>query len=329
MVCCQYITDKMVDERNFRSQFYEKVGLREVEEKRAVEALLKEQPMNERKFANFAQRSIVPATNRTAVWKFLLGITPRYAESQEYVGQQQTLMFEELWRALKSLGLGNVATLGEETVNGHDSLGNAGNTKFASGSKPWSDVPLPEHYLLMWLMSEAKLLFDIRQQLRTKQNQHFIAIARKVSCFFDTPVDIYHVCASIWSLLLKNEQAILDAIQDAIGMLRKENDYLHLHLFKMGLFSSSLLKHQCFSLFCDIFPETAIEKILDKIFAGAFRVLSFVIVAMLVHQRRPLIATSSVEGVRNVISNIRKEEAEIIVTSALDHWLKVGVVKRG
>ncbi|XP_071533962.1 TBC1 domain family member 7 isoform X1 [Panulirus ornatus] len=317
----------MSDEKNFRSQFYEKVGLREVEEKRAVEALLKEKPLDEKKFASFCQRSIVPAAYRILVWKLLLHITPRYAESQDYVRHQQTLMYDELWHTLKSLGLVNLVDKGTEYLNDHYHPIMDG-VQIANENKAGLETPVPEHYLLMWLISEAKLLHNPRDQLKLTECQQFLAVVKKISSFFDNPVDIFQVCSSIWSLLLKNQQAISDALQEAIGMLRKENDILHHHLLKLGLFSSNLLMNLCLSLYCDIFPETAIEKILDKVIAGAFRVLAFVTVSLLLQLRQPLASVSTVSGVRSVLSQIRKEEAEILVTSALDQWLKVGIVKR-
>ena len=310
----------MADEKNFRSQFYGKVGLLEVEEKRAVEALLKETPLNGKKFAHFAQRSIVPAAYRNLVWKLLLGITPRYAESQDYVTQQQTLMYEELWCALKALRLTSIS-IELDGINGHDGYvaPDSKNCHVLTTSCP--ETPYPEHYVLMWLMSEAKLLYNPRQQLMSKENLQFISIAKKVSNFFDSPVEVYHVCSSLWSFILKNQGPISDAVQEAIGMLKKEHDVYHLHLLKLGIFTSTLLYDQCVSLFCDIFPESAVEKILDKVLAKSFRILSFVVVALLVHLRRSVASVTTVEGVRNLMFQIRKEEADLIITSALDQWV--------
>ncbi|XP_068241516.1 TBC1 domain family member 7 [Palaemon carinicauda] len=309
----------MGDEKNFRSQFYGKVGLLEVEEKRAIEALLRETPLNGKEFSNFARRSIVPVAYKNLVWKLMLGITPRYAESQDYVTQQQAYTFEELWCALKALRLTNIS-LGIDGMNGHETYIVADSRKVNTGTKTHPETPYPEHHVLMWLMSEAKLLYNPRQQLMSKENQHFISIARKVSSFFDNPVEIYHVCSALWALILKNQASIVDAVQEAIGVLRKEHDVYHLHLLKAGLFSSSLLFDHCFCLFCDIFPESAIEKILDKVIAKAFRILSFVTVALLVHLRRSIASVYSVEGIRSLMCQIRKEEADVIVTAALELW---------
>ncbi|XP_042208522.1 TBC1 domain family member 7-like [Homarus americanus] len=308
----------MGDEKNFRSQFYGKVGLREIEDKRAVEALLKEQPLDEKKFAHFCQRSVVPGAYRILVWKLLLRISPRYAESQDYVQQQQTLMFEELFGTLKGVGNAYIAIMGND-INDHC---------LPDYYKGYQEAPVAEQYLVMWLIREGKLLYNSREQFKEKECQHFLTIVKKISCFFDNPVDIFLVCSSVYSLLLKNENNIADAVQDAIGMLRKENDILHRHLLKLGLFNSSYLVSLCMSLFCDIFPETAIEKIMDKVIAGAFRVFAFVIFSLLMYFKQHLSSVSTVEGVKSAISLLRKEEAEILVNSALEQWLKIGMIKR-
>lgn len=63
----------MADERNFRTYYYEKFGFRTVEEKRSIEILLKEQPLNVEKLFQFCWRFPVPSMYRVLVWKFLLG----------------------------------------------------------------------------------------------------------------------------------------------------------------------------------------------------------------------------------------------------------------
>lgn len=316
----------MGDERNFRSQFYGKVGLREVEDKRTVETYLKEQPLDEKKFAHFCHRSVVPGAYRFLVWKLLLHVTPRYAESQDYVMQQQTLLFDDMWHILKTLKLENVVVVRNDNTSDLSLPVDDVTVKMVIKSE--DEAPTPENYLLMWLISKAKLLYDIRKQLKKSECQHFLQIAKKISCLCDNPVEIFHVCSSLYSLLLKNHAVITDAVMEAIGMLRKENASLHYHLMKIELFTSSLLLDLCLSVFCDIFPETAVEKILDKVIAGAFRVFAFVTYSLLVHLKQPLASVSSVKGIMSILYTIRKEEAEILVNSALDQWLKIVVMKR-
>lgn len=61
------------DERNFRSAYYEKVGFRSVEEKKSLEILLKDKPLDKSKLRQFCLRFSVPSTYRNLLWKLLLG----------------------------------------------------------------------------------------------------------------------------------------------------------------------------------------------------------------------------------------------------------------
>lgn len=68
------ITNKMsLDERNFRSTYYEKVGFRSVEEKKSLEILLKDRHLDRTKLKQFCLRFSVPGSHRNLVWKLLLG----------------------------------------------------------------------------------------------------------------------------------------------------------------------------------------------------------------------------------------------------------------
>jgi len=314
-----------MDERNFRRQFYTKVGLHEAEEKRALESLFKEQPLDKNKFSHFSSRSIVPGAYRILVWKLLLGVTPQYAESQDYVHRQQVLIFEDLWQVLKTLNLGNShSSEGSNGISQDPSLyGTFERNRFVSESQN----PDGEHYVLMWLISKTKLLYNPHQQLKTRENRGFINIARKLSAFFDNPVDVYHVSTALWDHLLRHKKMIEDILQDSIGMLRKENVMLHYHLFRIGLFSSTILLDECLALFSEIIPNAAFGKIVDKVIAGCFKVLSFVVVTMLDHHSQELSSVRTVEGVRNVLSQTKKEDGDRIINSAIDQWHKIGTMK--
>lgn len=61
------------DDRNFRSAYYEKVGCRSVEEKKSLEILLKEKPLNRLKLKQFCLSYTVPAVYRNLLWNLLLG----------------------------------------------------------------------------------------------------------------------------------------------------------------------------------------------------------------------------------------------------------------
>ncbi|CAL4110680.1 unnamed protein product [Meganyctiphanes norvegica] len=315
----------MGDGRNFRRQFYTKVGLHEAEEKRALESLFKEQPLDKNKFSHFSSRSVVPSSYRILVWKLLLGITPQYAESQDYVHRQHVLIFEDLWQVLRTLNLANSHTAeGSNGIMQDPSLyGTYERNRFVSESQN----PDGEHYVLMWLISKTQLLYNPQQRLKTRENRGFVSIARKLSAFFDNPVDVFHMSSALWDHLLRNRKIIEDVLQDSIGMLRKENVMLHYHLFRLGLFSSTILLDECLALFSEIIPNIAFGKIVDKVIAGCFKVLSFVVVAMLDHHSQELSTVRTVEGIRNVLSQTKKEDGDRIINSAIDQWHKIGAIK--
>lgn len=315
----------MGDERNFRRQFYTKVGLHEAEEKRALESLFKEQPLDKSKFSHFSSRSVVPGAYRILVWKLLLGITPRYAESQDYVHRQQVLIFEDLWQVLKTLNLNNSHTTeGSNGITQDPSLyGTYERNRFTSESQN----PDGEHYVLMWLISKTQILYNPHQQLKTRENRGFVNIARKLSALFDNPVDVFHVSAALWDHLLKNKKMIENILQDSVGLLRKENAMLHHHLLRVGVFRSTILLDECLGLFSDIISNTAFGKIVDKIIAGCFKVFSYVIVILIDHHNQELSTVRSVEEIRNIFRQTKKEDGDRIINAAIDQWHKVGAIK--
>lgn len=79
-----------MDERNFRSSYYEKVGFRNVEEKKSLEILLKEKPLDKIKLKQFCLRFTVPIGYRTLLWKLLLNVTPRYCSNLDFISKQRT-----------------------------------------------------------------------------------------------------------------------------------------------------------------------------------------------------------------------------------------------
>ena len=63
----------MADERNFRSTYYEKVGCRSVEEKKSLNILLKDKPLNKIKLKRFCLSFTVPIAQRALLWNLILG----------------------------------------------------------------------------------------------------------------------------------------------------------------------------------------------------------------------------------------------------------------
>lgn len=74
----------MEDARNFRSSYYEKVGCRSVEEKKSLEILLKENPVNLPKLKQFLKLFAVPSIHRTLLYEIVLSVYPIYMDSKEW-----------------------------------------------------------------------------------------------------------------------------------------------------------------------------------------------------------------------------------------------------
>lgn len=129
----------MIDERNFRSSYYEKVGFRSVEEKKSLEMLLRDRPYDKAKLKQFCLRFTVPTMYRTLVWKILFGIIPVYEENREFVMIQRTQEFHDLKRALKS------AKVTDETT------------------KP------AQIFVMMWLLRSKRAKIDITLQLENQK----------------------------------------------------------------------------------------------------------------------------------------------------------------
>ncbi|XP_016108109.1 TBC1 domain family member 7 isoform X3 [Sinocyclocheilus grahami] len=70
-------------QRNFRSAYYEKVGFRGVEEKKSLEILLKDNPLDVEKLSTFSQRFPLPSMYRIHVWKVLLGLMVFFQDDED------------------------------------------------------------------------------------------------------------------------------------------------------------------------------------------------------------------------------------------------------
>lgn len=113
------------------------VGFRSVEEKKSLEILLKDRPYDKAKLKYFCLRFTVPVIHRNFVWKLLLGITPIYTESDEFIAKQRKMEFHDLRGALNKTKIVN------ETTKPH------------------------QVYLTMWLLRTRRAKIEMTTQLET------------------------------------------------------------------------------------------------------------------------------------------------------------------
>ncbi|XP_013782701.1 TBC1 domain family member 7-like [Limulus polyphemus] len=123
--------------RNFRSYYYDKVGFRGVEEKKSLEMLLKDKPIDLAKLLKFCVCFSLPAMYREYVWKLLLDILPTNPESQKFVTDVQREQFNDLYHALEVM----------RKVN--------------------ENTPLPEVVAQMFLLEEGNFWLDQEQQVNS------------------------------------------------------------------------------------------------------------------------------------------------------------------
>ncbi|XP_064603429.1 TBC1 domain family member 7-like [Liolophura sinensis] len=286
----------MADERNFRTYYYEKFGVRTVEEKRSIEILLKEQPLNIEKLFQFCWRFPVPSMYRVLVWKFLLGILPSNQSSQEFVWKQRKQQYEDLLHAVRVLG----------RVNSH--------------------TPLSEVFLKMYLVEEGALQFQEDIMLSKDNNKAFMAMAEAVSKIEDDPVSSYWITTRFFRHFDKFKDSLLTLPLKTEQYLQKEDSHhkLYDHLHKYKVFSSIPVSAWFHCCFAGILPETSFEKIWDKVLGGSCMILVFVAVAIFMTFHRPLLSMTRTEDMVNYLRKISEDTGDILVNKAIDLWQKYG-----
>ncbi|KFM76007.1 TBC1 domain family member 7, partial [Stegodyphus mimosarum] len=92
------MTDKS---RNFRSAYYDKVGFRGVEEKKSLEILINEKPMDKAKLSKFCLRFTLPSIYREYVWKILLDVISVNAATHDSIMKIRQVHYMQLKHSLE------------------------------------------------------------------------------------------------------------------------------------------------------------------------------------------------------------------------------------
>lgn len=145
--------------RNFRSTFIFKLGCRGVEERKSLEILLEEKPLNLMKLKQFCLRFNCPGAHRSFLWKILLGITPVYANSNDNIKTQRQMVFDDLLHTLKIM---QIVT---------------------------DDKPKARIFYAMWLLENKKLFLGRNIYVITNFNVIFIYV--NVDCIFQKEDSVF------------------------------------------------------------------------------------------------------------------------------------------
>lgn len=231
------------DERNFRSAYYEKVGFRSVEEKKSLEILLKDKPLDRGKLKQFCIRFSVPGTYRNLVWKlllgtiqyfstellirpFIVGVVHVHTECHGFIMDQRKQEYNDLLRALNVL-------------------------KVIDQNTPKSQL-----FLFMWVLQSGNFTLEVN----LFHEKGFLPIVQSFIQFFDDDVDIYWLARSFYNNVKKFEHEIPKLVECSHNLLEKEDAAYHKLLVSNDIMNNLPLSMWFSCCFAGVLNESALAK---------------------------------------------------------------------
>ncbi|XP_026856836.2 TBC1 domain family member 7 [Electrophorus electricus] len=280
-------------QRNFRSAYYEKMGFRGVEEKKSLEILLKDNPLDVEKLSTFSQRFPLPSMYRIHVWKILLGILPPHSDSHSLVARYRQEQYMDMREALLAMRFVHKAT------------------------------PNTELYLRMYQLENQQLSRRSELKQPGEEDEHFLAVAKAMGEIADDPVDCYWLIRCFVSQFNHKFGDTIPHLPKSLEhFLSQEDSRLLAHLKASGslaVLPYTLWFRRCFA---GCLPESSLLRVWDKVISGSCKILVFVAVEILLSYKIMLLGMSRPEAVENFLSNIPQENTDAIVTKAIDLWHK-------
>ncbi|XP_051929587.1 TBC1 domain family member 7 [Hippocampus zosterae] len=280
-------------QRNFRSAYYEKVGFRGVEEKKSLEILLKDNPLDLEKLSTFSQRFPLPSMYRVHVWKVLLGVLPPHSDSHSLVGSYRKEQYQDLLEALEVM-------------------------RFIKSSTPSTHV-----YLRMFQLESHMLPRCSEISPPDQENEDFLSISQAMEEIVEDSVDCYWLIKSFISQFHTKFGDSLPHLPKSLEhFLSQEEPGLLSHL-KNGGALAQLPYHLWFRrCFAGVLPESSLQRVWDKVISGSCKILVFVALEILLSYKIILLGISRPEGIVKFLCNIPQENTDAIVTKAIDLWHK-------
>lgn len=289
------------DQRNFRSQYYEKVGFRGVDERKTLELLLNEDPINLNKIQNFALQFSIPSFDRIVVWKFMLGILRTTSCNREYSWSWKVRPYDDIIRSIQYLKTPKEAA--QET--------NA------------------EKHTHLWMILRNKMkLGHYLEQLQAWDPIIFAAIFESMlSIANEVEIDAYYLSHGLWTCL--NERHSHSAMQDLVNFYHKTlsnnrtTSKLYSHCEKIGLNEEIPLWTWFSKGFAGVLHISALEKIWDKVIGGSIKILVYVALTKVELAQNVLLGCHTAnEAIRSL--NKTSEEDVVIAQKAIESWNKDG-----
>ncbi|XP_058249053.1 TBC1 domain family member 7 [Hemibagrus wyckioides] len=280
-------------QRNFRSAYYEKVGFRGVEEKKSLEILLKDNPLDVEKLSTFSQRFPLPSMYRIHVWKVLLGILPPHSDSHSLVARYRQEQYTDVKEALQAM-------------------------RFVHAGTPHTEL-----YLRMHQLENQQLPCRSELQQPGEEDEDFLAIARVMEEIVEDPVNCYWLIRCFVNQFHhKFGDSIPHLPKSLEHFLSLEDSRLLSHLKTSGslaVLPYSLWFRRCFA---DCLPESSLQRVWDKVISGSCKILVFVAMEILLSYKIKLMGMSQPDAVVNFLSNMPQENTDAIVTKAIELWHK-------
>lgn len=290
-----------VDQRNFRSQYYEKVGFRGVDERKTLEILLSEDPVNLNKLHNFALQFSIPSFDRIIVWKFMLAILRSSSANREYSWSWKIRPYDDIIRSIQYLKSPAEAT--QETK--------------------------AETHAHLWMIFRNKMYIgNYMDQLRTWEPLNFASIFETMLLIAnDVEIDAYYLSGGLWTCL--NERHPQEYIQDLVNFYHRTlsnnslTSKLYSHCEKIGLNEVIPLWAWFARGFAGVLHFSALEKIWDKVIGGSIKILAYVALTRVELAQNVLLGCHTANEAIRCLTKISEDDI-IVAQKAIELWNKDG-----
>ncbi|XP_028408558.1 TBC1 domain family member 7-like isoform X2 [Dendronephthya gigantea] len=290
------VLDKDRDVRNFRSWYYENLGLRGVEQRKALDLLLKDDDIDLDKLKTFCLQFGLPAIRRPIVWKLLLGILPRHQQSHKFIKIQQSEQVEHLLSTLKI-----IRKLSEK----NDSV--------------------PSQIVQMYLLNEGEMGFMQPSEELERRLKVLTSIAKLMCEIFEDIEDCFWATTKFFKLQKTFDVQLKSLVELFEQRLTAEDPDLCRYLCSIGAWKQLPCQRWFESFFAEDLNDLSLERIWDRVIAGSCTILAYVAVAILVVFRQILISKKSSEPVLRFLAQIPQESCETIIAKAMDLNIKYAV----
>ena len=290
---------------NFRMLYYDTLGLKNVNQKKTLELLLGENPLNQDKLRSFSHQFILPAIYRSLVWKVLLDIAPVCKDSSSFINKERQGHYDDLKQALISMHMFTERT-------------------DATASHPQIRKSTPKNIALMYLLDKGMLSVLHGNILKRDGHKIFVleSISQIVCGIISDECDCFWISKHLYDrqeMFINNFGKLPQHVQ---YYLQLEDQRLFEHLCDIQLFKMIPYDRWFQTYFSSIFVDCLeyLEKILDKLVAGSCNILVFVCVALLLTFSLKLKQLRSSEEALKLISYLKEDAGLAVIDKTMELW---------